>query len=127
MRKAFDAIATGMIAHLRQNSDAKVLGVVQSDTTYVRVVYEWLVLPAVLALASGIFLIMTMIKARRDVGRRIWKSSQTAMLMHGLDNRDHFGPLVYTEEIEKFSKSTRVRLALEGLGWRFVHDGKPEK
>ncbi|KAL9049015.1 MAG: hypothetical protein Q9162_007428, partial [Coniocarpon cinnabarinum] len=124
MEANFQTIAKALTNHLRANDVNTVTGTSLVMETYVRVNLLWLILPAVLVVTTCFFLLTTIIKARRAMGHKIWTSNQTAMLLHGLSDREQFASMEDTKDMEKFAKTTFVRWGMEDAGWRLVKANK---
>ena len=124
MEDAFRSIARTLTDHLRTNGNMDVQGIGYTYQTYVRAQMLWLILPGALVVISCLFLIATITQSRNAMGERVWKSSQVALMLHGLDNRDRYGAMESPEVMERFSKSTDVRLGLKHAGWRLLKDVK---
>ncbi|KAL9081929.1 MAG: hypothetical protein Q9159_006891 [Coniocarpon cinnabarinum] len=124
MEANFQTVAKALTNHLRANDVNTVTGTSLVMETYVRVNLLWLILPAVLVVTTCFFLLTTIIKARRAMGHKIWTSNQTAMLLHGLSDREQFASMEDTKDMEKFAKTTFVRWGMEDAGWRLVKTNK---
>lgn len=105
-----------------------VSGAASRPSTCIRVRWAWLALPASLVLFTLIFLGALIIQtgaAAEKGGERLWKSSQEALIWHGLS-----GPaegdsvdLVTASSMQKRAAEVRVRFAKTvGQGWKLVQE-----
>lgn len=120
-RAAVERLAAEMTNHMRTSDPdgASVLGEVNGKRVCVRVAWSWLVLPALLVVASAGLLAATMWKAEANV----WKSSPLAYLFHGLSRESRAtvqGDLVSVNEMNEIARGKDAALRLTGEGWRFV-------
>jgi hypothetical protein len=61
-----------------------VLGTSYEMSTYVRVQWGWIALPALVVLMTGAFLAAAILRSR-TTRTKLWKSSPLAMFFYGLD------------------------------------------
>ncbi|KAJ9604954.1 hypothetical protein H2200_010343 [Cladophialophora chaetospira] len=101
-----------------------VLGEAFTNKTCIHVRWPWLALPAALMTGILVFLVALISQTARDGGHEVWKSSQDALLWHGLDGpAQHEGAsLVTNKDMHERAKELMVRLAKTGKGWKLVQD-----
>ncbi|KAH8712143.1 hypothetical protein GQ44DRAFT_713684 [Phaeosphaeriaceae sp. PMI808] len=95
------------------------------ETTCIAVRWPWLTLPASLFVGTIVFLIGIIIMTTLDGGGGVWKSSQNALIWHGLAGpaEGESDALVTTKEMNARAKSLKVRLNNTRRGWKLVQDG----
>jgi hypothetical protein len=93
-------------------------------TTCINVRWPWLVLPAAIFLATIVFLIMLIIKTTSDHEREVWKSSQNALIWHGLDGtaEEESDTLITKKDMDKRAKEIKVQPGKTRMGWKLVQD-----
>ncbi|KAI9656657.1 MAG: hypothetical protein M1831_004567 [Alyxoria varia] len=124
--RTMNHLSEAMTNHLRK-TDARgsvVNGEMRTSETCVRAAWPWLTLPLVLVIGTCIFQIATMIKATRHskmVGDKdnVWKSSQLALLYHGLDE-EPAGPVYSLNDMDREAKNTNVQLSAKDDGWKLL-------
>lgn len=77
-------IATAMTNYFRNSSNVTVTGQAGQIELYVHVNWPWIILPAFVVLAGTTFLLLTIFETKR-LGVSIWKTSELALLFHGLE------------------------------------------
>lgn len=122
LNQTMQQIAMAMTNHMRlanvNRSQAE--GDVYAPDTIVHVNFFWLILPTALVVAGCCFLTLVAWQSHVYSSQRLWKSSQMALLYHGLQHRDELGPLTDRKEMEATSKALHARLGEETAGWRLV-------
>ncbi|KAM3069121.1 hypothetical protein ACMFMG_010646 [Clarireedia jacksonii] len=68
-----------------QDWNQPVIGEAFTNTTCIRVRWPWLALPVTLVIGILVFLLALIVQTADENGLEIWKSSQDALLWHGLD------------------------------------------
>ncbi|MCJ1268242.1 hypothetical protein MMC22_008129 [Lobaria immixta] len=102
-----DRVAAAMTNSLRDLSSLNVHGQSGSMELYVRVSWPWLALP-VLSVILGMILLISVMKVTRKHKLNIWKTSELALLFHGLDFSLHD-----TAEMDKVSEMEETAMALQ--------------
>jgi hypothetical protein len=94
------------------------------DTTCINVRWPWLALPAVIFVGTLVFLVVLILKTTLDREREVWKSSQNALLWHGLDGSAKFecDTLTTKQDMDDRAKQIVVRLENTRAGWKIVQD-----
>jgi hypothetical protein len=89
-----------------------VIGRAFVDTTCIHVRWPWLVLPAAIFVSTLVFLTMLIIKTTSDYELEVWKSSQNALIWHGLEGSAKLesDTLIAKKDIDKRAKEIKVRL-----------------
>ena len=105
--KTMDRVAAAMTNRLRDVSSLNVHGQSGSMELYVRVSWPWLALP-VLSVILGMILLISVMKVTRKHKLNIWKTSELALLFHGLDFSLHD-----TAEMDKVSEMEEIAMALQ--------------
>lgn len=97
-------------------------GRVFKETTCIHVRWPWLALPTAIFIATLIFLFLLIIKSNADREVQVWKSSQNALIWHGLDGHaEKEGvDLVSVEDMESRAKEVHVQLAKTRRGWKLA-------
>lgn len=108
--KTMDRVAAAMSNRLRDISNLTVQGQSESMELYVRVSWLWLLLPALCVVFGTILLLSVMIVTRKHK-LPIWKTSELALLFHGLDFLPLSGDTI--ETMQKASEMEDVALALQ--------------
>ena len=123
-----DNIATALTNWLRDSSNVTVAGQAGHVEFYVHVSWPWITLPAFLVIAGTIFLILAMYETER-LGASIWKTSELALLFHGLEESDHeLNNLLRSSEMEHTASSTKVKVAKTSSGrWMLRRERIPIK
>ncbi|KAF2501873.1 hypothetical protein BU16DRAFT_613705 [Lophium mytilinum] len=85
-------------------------GEVFTKTTCIHVRWPWLALPAGLFVATLVFLVIVIAQTANEKGAPVWKSSQLAMLWHGLVGSAKDENLGTVEEMEQRAKQLTVKL-----------------
>ena len=115
-----------MTNYLRK-TDARnsvVNGEMRTSETCVRAAWPWLTLPLVLVVGTCMFQIATMVKATRHskmVGDKdnVWKSSQLALLFHGLDEVTS-GAVFSLNDMDNEAKNQKVQLGAKDDRWKLM-------
>ncbi|CAG8143054.1 unnamed protein product [Penicillium salamii] len=89
-------------------------GTAHSSEVFVKVRWEWMILPGCLVLAGSCFFIATMVVNRR-AKMPLWKSSALATLYHGLEKQEE-DELVTAISMELQAENSKVRLTDSGDG-----------
>jgi hypothetical protein len=122
--KVFSDLAQAMTTHLRQsgNNSTRAQGIVWTNQTCVHVVWPWITVPAVLIVASFIFLTIVVTMSRSHARENAWKSSALALLFHGFDHETQqtFGPLHSGSNMTRAAKTIKVEFGPTNSGWKFV-------
>ncbi|MCJ1267651.1 hypothetical protein MMC22_007537 [Lobaria immixta] len=105
--KTMDRVALAMTNSLRGLSSLNVDGQSGSMELYVRVSWPWLALP-VLSVILGMLLLISIMKVTQEHKLNIWKTSELALLFHGLDFSLHD-----TAEVDKVSEMEEIAMALQ--------------
>jgi hypothetical protein len=79
-----ESVAVALTNYGLQTANDTVNGTVIAEESYVRVRWQWIILPAFLELASLALLVLTIIHSRRE-DVPLWKSSALALIYHGSD------------------------------------------
>lgn len=82
---SFEWMAYYLSNNIREISGGYTHGTVTRFDTYFHVRWGWLAYPSAIVLIAFVFLIVTMYKSRHSMP---WKSSVTALLLHGLTDED---------------------------------------
>ena len=77
-----DNIATALTNYVRDSSNLTVVGQVGEAHIFVTVIWPWIILPAVLVIASIIFLMLAIYESKRK-GAQVWRTSELALLFYG--------------------------------------------
>lgn len=105
-----DRVATAMTNTLRDISNLTVQGLSGSMELYVRISWPWLALPVLSVILETILLISVITVTRRH-RLPIWKTSELALLFHGLDFSLDDGVRRHkVSEMEEAATALRVRL-----------------
>lgn len=99
--------------------DDTVFGTAFSTEAFIHVRWKWLTLPAALSILSFAFLITAVTVSRRN-SIPVWKSSNLAILFHGLEEKERLGPLEEIGETEATAKELKVALRDGNGGYRLV-------
>ena len=107
-----DNIATAMTNHFRGSSNITVTGQTGHTESYVHVNWLWITLPAVLVIMGTIFLMLAMFETKK-LGARVWKTSELALLFHGLEEKSgqELNKLLESSEMENMASKTKVKVA----------------
>jgi hypothetical protein len=79
-----ESVAVALTNYGLQTTNDTVRGKAITEESYVRIRWQWIVLPAFLELASLALLVLTIIHSRRE-NVPLWKSSVLALIYHGVD------------------------------------------
>ena len=98
-------------------------------TTCIHVRWPWLALPAALLVTTLIFLVTLIAQTTGEDSCEVWKSSQDALLWHGLDGSatDESANLVTASDMHRKAKELTVRLGRTGRGWKLILDDEVEE
>lgn len=108
--KTMDRIAAAMTNRLRDISNHTVHGLSGSMELYVRVSWPWLLLPICSVIIGTILLVSVMITTRKHK-LPVWKTSELALLFHGLDFRvGNTTKMHEASEMEDVASALQVRL-----------------
>ncbi|KAK7722447.1 hypothetical protein SLS64_000984 [Diaporthe eres] len=127
-------LAKGISAQMRGKSpgDNKNLTMFGGDAfaveTYIRVRWQWMMLPLVEVVLAALLLIATIFETRAGP---LLKSSVTAFLLHGLDGWDaadvKAGSFETSNDLERRSRAMIASFAEDENGWlRFAKKSRPE-
>jgi hypothetical protein len=99
-------------------------GQVFMDTTCIHVRWPWLALPAAIFLGTLVFLTMLIVKTTSDHELEVWKSSQNALIWHGLDGTAKFesDTPITKKDMNSRAKMIKVRLEKTRRSWKLVQD-----
>ena len=114
--KTMDRVAAAMTSRLRDMSNHTVRGQSVSIDLYVRVSWLWLLLPVFSVTLGTVLLVSVMITTRKHK-LPIWKTSELALLFHGLDFRvDDRVKMHKASHMEDIALALQVRLGRNGNG-----------
>ena len=114
----FERVMQGIAASLEQyglsllSDTAVVHGFMAETQIFVHVRWEWLILPVTLTLLSIVFVALTVVSSKMAKAA-IWKGSVTALLYHGLGDRDNDNEVALLQTVsamEHAADKQRVRL-----------------
>jgi hypothetical protein len=113
-------LAAFMTNALRTQDGSQWVGTTWQSVTYIQVRWAWLILPAVLVLAAGILLFMTVVQSKR-YNTVLWKTSLLAFLFCSTnawttDEHVHEGQARSLEATEMVSKEMEVSLERDDQG-----------
>ena len=103
------------------SNDSPANGTVWLSETRVRVIWPWIALPALLVVASAIFLLTVVFETRRRAKEYpflgIWKNNALVAFFHALDPelRQSMGPNPTVKEMRDTAKMAHVRLVEDQL------------
>ena len=123
-----DNIATALTNYFRDSSNVTVTGKAGKSESYVHINWAWITFPALLVVAGIIFLLLAMFETKRR-GARVWKTSELALLFHGLEKSDQdLDAPNRSSEMEHVASGIRVKMAktLNG-GLILRREGTPMK
>ena len=108
-----------MAALMDENSTT--LGTVFETQAVVQIDWPWLALPLLLLVGTTVFLTVVIWVSRRTQVQA-WKSSSTAMLFHGLDEKhsQRLGSSAKRSEMDDLAKEIEVQLGHTDKGWRLT-------
>jgi hypothetical protein len=113
---------TGVIRQYGEASEAiRPLGTTQRVETCIGVQWAWLSLPAALLVLTLAFLTITIWKTKsREVN--LWKSSQLALLFHGIDqaSKEPHGVLEEVGEMKSAARAIRARVNQQSGMWHLT-------
>ncbi|CAG8254869.1 unnamed protein product [Penicillium salamii] len=89
-------------------------GTAHSSEVFVKIRWEWMILPGCLVLAGSCFFIATMV-VNRKAKMPLWKSSALATLYHGLEKQEEDN-LVTAISMQVQAENSKVRLMDSGDG-----------
>ena len=123
-----DNIATALTNWARDSSNVTIAGQAGYAEFYVHVTWLWITLPAFLVIAGTIFLMLAMYETKR-LGARIWKTSELALLFHGMEEVDQeLNRLLRSSEMEHVASNTKVKVAKTSGGrWMLRREKVPIK
>ncbi|KAJ6020974.1 hypothetical protein N7540_006478 [Penicillium herquei] len=108
----FEKIMSNVAASLTklqlENTKGTFSGTAHSSEVFVKVKWEWMILPGFLVLAGSIFFIATMV-VNRKASMPLWKSSALASFYHGLEKQED-GSLSTAIIMEVQAEESKVRL-----------------
>lgn len=114
--KTMERIAAAMTNRLRDMSSHKVQGLSGSMELYVRVSWLWLLLPGFSVTFGTLLLVAVMITTRKHK-LPIWKTSELALLFHGLDFQvGNTVKMHRASEMEDLASALQVRLGRNSDG-----------
>ena len=103
--------------------NSTILGTVYETQAVVQIHWAWLTLPALLMIGTTGFLGLVM-RESNQAGMPAWKSSATAVLLHGLDaevlDRMNGSSAEKLSEMEEVAKKTEVQLVDTDRGWKLL-------
>jgi hypothetical protein len=111
LSQRLESIAAALTNYGLATTNDTVRGDAYAEESYVRVRWQWAILPAFLELASLLLLFLTIVHSRRnDVP--IWKSSVLALMYHGVDELQDRGTFASERlsGMELIAKVTDVQL-----------------
>lgn len=130
--RTFENIAAAMTQTMRTTAGQVATGTATSLEPYVHVKWGWLVLPLILVVMTGSFVLWTAWQTRR-LKVPLWKTDALAVVLHGLngerwrhvdgavngDAKENLKEPVQISEMEEWAKRNHVRLMYdEGDRWR---------
>ncbi|KAK0755285.1 hypothetical protein N5P37_012110 [Trichoderma harzianum] len=106
----FDSISLSLTDMIRQGSGMQIAQAV----VYIRVRWEWLILPLVVHLLGGIALFVTIVGTKRTGDVPLWKGSTLAVLYHWVNKDGIIGSQV--QNLEDLEKVKKMQVMLEKKG-----------
>ncbi|KAF2019627.1 hypothetical protein BU24DRAFT_419239 [Aaosphaeria arxii CBS 175.79] len=99
-----------------------------NDTTCIRVRWPWLALPAAIIVGTLGFLIILITTMTFQDERGMWKSSQNALMWHGLSGPavEESASLNSRQDMDARAEEIRVHLSKTDRGWKLVQDERLE-
>lgn len=114
--KTMDRVAAAMTNHLRDTSNRTVIGQSGSMELYIRVSWQWLLFP-ITSIFLGTTLLASVIIATRRRKLPVWKTSELALLLHGLDSPlDNMIDTRQVSAMEEVTSAVQVRLIQDSTG-----------
>lgn len=111
----FDSISLSLTDMIRQGSGMQIAqGTTSQAVVYIRVRWEWLILPLVVHLLGGIALFMTVVGTKRTSDVPLWKGSTLAVLYHWVDKDGIIASQV--QNVEDLEKVKKMQVMLEKKG-----------
>lgn len=105
-----DNIAAAITNRMRALSNVTVAGQAGSIEQYIETSWVWLALPALMIAAGIVVLILAMMETKKH-GLHVWKTSEMALLFHGLDPPiPQAAGVNSASEMEAWSKDVKVKL-----------------
>ncbi|KAL8788419.1 MAG: hypothetical protein Q9195_007298 [Heterodermia aff. obscurata] len=105
-----DSIATAISNHMRTTSNTTVSGQAGSIEAYIQVRWAWLALPGAL-IVIGMASLVFAITETKKYGSHVWKSSEIALLFHGIQPPiPQTSSMNTAREMEYWSKDVKVKL-----------------
>jgi hypothetical protein len=94
------------------------------DTSCIHVRWPWLALPAASFFGTLVFLAILIVKTTFNSEIEVWKSSQNALIWHGLDGSAKFesDTLVAKKDMDRRAKEIKVRLEKQRRSWKLVQE-----
>jgi hypothetical protein len=111
LSQRIESIANALTNYGLATTNDTVRGDAYAEELYVRVRWQWIILPAFLELASLVLLVLTIVHSRRE-DVPIWKSSVLALVYHGVDDLHDRGTLASERlsGMELIAKAADVQL-----------------
>lgn len=111
-----DNIATAMTNYFRDLSNVTVASRTGQTEFYVDMSWPWMILPAFLVIAGTAFLMLAIFESKKR-GGRIWKTSELALLFHGLEKSDQeLNALHRSSDMEHVASGTIVKMVKTSAG-----------
>ncbi|KAJ5087267.1 hypothetical protein N7456_010883 [Penicillium angulare] len=98
-----------------QKSKKTFSGIASSSEVFVKVKWEWMILPGFLVLAGSLFFVATM-TVNRKANMPLWKSSALASLYYGLEKQEENRLVTAISMQVEADKSNVVLLSSDGDG-----------
>ena len=112
-------ITNNINIQMRQAAGLPILGEATRTETYVLVQWQWLPLPIILLFLTLVFLVATI---RKYTPKNVlpWKSSVTALLLHGLAPEHHEKYAIHERrgEMDAIAKELSIQLQKSDDGWQ---------
>ncbi|KAH7411582.1 hypothetical protein DE146DRAFT_627642 [Phaeosphaeria sp. MPI-PUGE-AT-0046c] len=107
-----------------QDWNHAVVGEALMDTTCIHVRWPWLALPAGIFVGTLVIMGMLVVKTIYDHDIEVWKSSQNALIWHGLHGSamKESGMLASKRDMHDRAKEINVQLRQTRMGWKLVQD-----
>ena len=116
-----DQVALAMSTYTQVLSKTTVSGQLESTESYIHVTWAWIALPGMLIVCGVGCLVLAMIRIKQH-GLHVWKSSEIALLFHGLNSSSSGESLINTiSRMEEVSRQVEVNLAKDAEGRLLLH------
>ncbi|OOQ88061.1 hypothetical protein PEBR_14787 [Penicillium brasilianum] len=108
LEKIMSNVAASLTKLQLEKTNRTFSGTAHNSEVFVKVKWEWMILPGCLVLAGSLFFIATMV-VNRKARMPLWKSSALASLYHGLEKQEG-DRLVTAISMEVEAENSKVRL-----------------